>query len=144
MSKKPNKTATRATPKAASRRLAPIPADPDTEGSGLGLAALIEQETEELHALARRADVHTAALAVDPHHWQLMRFVLWKDTVAPDEPATERLEYQRAVTGTDFEHPLRTEKDLGSGFMRFTFVFHFSMSPVRAANGTDACAAEDF
>jgi hypothetical protein len=80
------------TPKAASRRLSPIPADPDTEGSGLGLTSQIEQEMEELHALARRADVHTAALAVDPHHWQLMRFVLWKDAVAPDEPATERYE----------------------------------------------------
>jgi hypothetical protein len=79
-------------PRAASRRLIPIPADSDPDGTGLGLATLIEREVEELRLVARREDVHTVALAVDPHHWQLMRFVLWKDTVAPDEAATERYE----------------------------------------------------
>jgi hypothetical protein len=79
-------------PRAASRRLTPIPADSDPDGTGLGLATLIEREVEELRLVARREDVHTVALAVDPHHWQLMRFVLWKDTVAPDEAATERYE----------------------------------------------------
>ncbi|GAB3577642.1 DUF4865 family protein [Amycolatopsis endophytica] len=33
----------------------------------------------ELAELARRDDVHTAALAFDPHHWELVRFVLWAD-----------------------------------------------------------------
>jgi hypothetical protein len=79
-------------PRAASRRLTPLPADPDTDGTGLGLAALIEQEIEDLRALARHEDVHTAALAVDPAHWQLMRFVLWGDAVAGDAAATERYE----------------------------------------------------
>lgn len=77
-------------PRSASRRLTPIPTDPDSDGTGLGLSTLIERETRELRDIARREDVHTAALAVDPRHWQLMRFVLWRDTVAPDEEATER------------------------------------------------------
>jgi hypothetical protein len=81
-----------AAPKAASRRLTPIPADPGGDGTGLGPVSSIEREVEELRCLARREDVHTAALAVDPHHWQLVRFVLWRDTVAQDETATERYE----------------------------------------------------
>ncbi|GAA3092886.1 hypothetical protein GCM10020001_005380 [Nonomuraea salmonea] len=36
--------------------------------------------------------MHTAALAVDPHHWQLVRFVLWAETSAQDADATERYE----------------------------------------------------
>jgi hypothetical protein len=79
-----------ASPRTASRRLTPIPADPD--GTGLGLAEFVEREVADLRALAGRDDVHTAALAVDPHHWQLLRFVLWRDVVAPDESATERYE----------------------------------------------------
>ncbi|MEV8567281.1 DUF4865 family protein [Streptomyces sp. NPDC051322] len=81
-----------APPRAASRRLTAIPAAPDPDGTGLGLATLIEQETTELRDIAGRDDVHTVALAVDPQNWQLMRFVLWRDTVAQDEDATERYE----------------------------------------------------
>ncbi|WP_431037907.1 DUF4865 family protein [Streptomyces sp. P6-2-1] len=81
-----------AVPTAASRRLSPVPADPDADGTGLGPAALIERESARLRRLAARDGVHTAALAVDPHHWQLARFVLWADSAAPDEDATERYE----------------------------------------------------
>ncbi|MFD6364084.1 DUF4865 family protein [Streptomyces roseolus] len=81
--------ARKATPRAASRRLTTIPAGSDPDATGLGLAALIERETEELRGIARREDVHTVALAFDPRSWQLMRFVLWEDAVAPDEAATE-------------------------------------------------------
>ncbi|MGX1128012.1 hypothetical protein RKD49_000202 [Streptomyces glaucescens] len=81
-----------APPKAASRRLTPVPADADPEGTGLGLSALIEWETEQLRRLSRHDGVHTAALAIDPHHWQLLRFVLWSGTSAPDQDATERYE----------------------------------------------------
>ncbi|MBD0707974.1 MULTISPECIES: DUF4865 family protein [unclassified Streptomyces] len=85
-----------APPKAASRRLTPIPADVDAgtdlAGTGLGLSALIDRETEELRRLAAHESVHTAALAFDPHHWRLLRFVLWADSSAPDEEATERYE----------------------------------------------------
>jgi len=79
-------------PATASRRLTPVPVDPDPERTGLGLSALVERETEQLRQLARRDGVHTAALAVDTHHWQLLRFVLWADTSAPDDDATERYE----------------------------------------------------
>lgn len=73
-----------AEPKAASRLLVPVPVDPDTDGDGLGLSRWVEQEAAALRALAGRAGVHTAALAVDPHHWQAMRFVLWQEAAAPD------------------------------------------------------------
>ncbi len=79
-----------ALPRAASRRLTTVPADPDPDRTGLGLTELIERETEELRLLSRRDDVHTAALAVDSDRWQLLRFVLWADTVRPEEAPTER------------------------------------------------------
>ncbi|MFG1866971.1 DUF4865 family protein [Micromonospora arborensis] len=79
-------------PKAASRRLTPLPADPDHEATGLGLTARIEQEIAELTALEKRDGVHTAALAIDPLNWELLRFVLWADAVAQDEDATEQYE----------------------------------------------------
>src|SRR5690349_5717210 len=44
-----------AMPRAASRRLVAVPADAD--GTGLGLAALIEREVQELGVLAGRDDV---------------------------------------------------------------------------------------
>jgi hypothetical protein len=58
----------------------------------MGLAARIARETERLHDLARREGVHTAALALDPRDWRLLRFVLWQDAVPGDEDATERYE----------------------------------------------------
>ena len=79
-----------ATPQAAARRLTPVPDDPG--GTGTGLATLIEQETERLRELGRRDGLHTAALAVDPHHWQLVRFTLWADAAAEDADAAERYE----------------------------------------------------
>ncbi|MET9774567.1 DUF4865 family protein [Streptomyces sp. NPDC006367] len=79
-------------PRAASRRLTPVPADQDRDGTGLGLATLIERETVRLRDLARLDGVHTAVLALDPHHWQLMRFALWADTSVADEEATEHYE----------------------------------------------------
>ncbi|MFI2780198.1 DUF4865 family protein [Streptomyces sp. ALB3] len=81
-----------APPKAASRRLTPIPSDVDLDGTGLGLSALIGREVEQLQRLAAQDGVHTAALAVDPHHWQLLRFVVWADSSTLDEMATERYE----------------------------------------------------
>ncbi|MFC5720423.1 DUF4865 family protein [Streptomyces gamaensis] len=89
-----------AVPRAASRRLTALPEDADP--TGLGLTALVERETDRLHALARRDDVHSAALAVDPHHWQLLRFVLWEREVPAEEEATERYEVLHlSVPGID-------------------------------------------
>lgn len=65
---------------------------PDLAGTGLGLSALIEREAEQLRRLSSHDGVHSAVLAVDPHHWQLLRFVVWADSSAPDEEATERYE----------------------------------------------------
>ncbi|NUR52743.1 MAG: DUF4865 family protein [Hamadaea sp.] len=72
-------------PAKATRRITPIPppGEPD------GMAALVEREIAELSALSD--GMHTAALAVDPHHWQLLRFVLWRDAV-PESEAGERYE----------------------------------------------------
>lgn len=80
------------TPGSASRRLTALPADPDPDDTGLGLATRIERELGELEALSRRDGVHTAALAVDPRHWHLVRFVLWQDAVPSGEDVTERYE----------------------------------------------------
>ncbi|MEU2549034.1 DUF4865 family protein [Streptomyces roseolus] len=79
-----------APPRAASRRVTSLLPGADPDGTGLGLSALIEQEAEHLRRLSTREGVHTAALAVDPHHWQLLRFLVWADSSAPDEEATER------------------------------------------------------
>lgn len=79
-----------ATPRAAARRLTPIPVDPDLDG--LGLATRIEDEIEGLRTLAARDGVHTAALALDPRDWTLLQFVLWADDVPTDDDATERYE----------------------------------------------------
>jgi hypothetical protein len=79
-------------PRAASRRLAALPADPDLDGTGSGLAARIEQEIEQLDALSRRPGVHTAALAIDPRGWELLRFILWEDAVSENDDATELYE----------------------------------------------------
>ncbi|MEV6201930.1 DUF4865 family protein [Streptomyces sp. NPDC051771] len=81
-----------AAPASASRRLTAIPSDMDPDGTGLGLSAFIEREVEHLRQLRDHEGVHTAALAVDPHHWQLMRFVVWADSSAPEEEGTERYE----------------------------------------------------
>ncbi|MGW1200170.1 DUF4865 family protein [Streptomyces sp. NPDC002536] len=74
-----------AAPKAASRRLTPMPDDADP-------AAVVDTALGELAGLARTDGVHTAALAFDPRHWQLLLFVLWEQAVAPDHHATERYE----------------------------------------------------
>ncbi|WP_129841310.1 DUF4865 family protein [Streptomyces sp. RFCAC02] len=84
--------ARRATPRAASRRLTAAPPDSDADGTGLGPAEWIARETAALHTLAAHDGVHTAALALDPTHWQSMRFVLWADTAAEDGTATEHYE----------------------------------------------------
>ncbi|MFI1994463.1 DUF4865 family protein [Actinoplanes sp. NPDC020271] len=66
-------------PLAASRRLTPVGTD-------------LDQELSQLRDIARLDGVHTAALAVDPDRWELLRFVLWAGTAAADHDATERYE----------------------------------------------------
>jgi uncharacterized protein DUF4865 len=84
----------------ASRRLTTIPPEPGPGSTapdagangGEELSARIEREIDELVALGGQAGVHTAALALDPRDWQLMRFVLWAGPVPAGEDATERYE----------------------------------------------------
>lgn len=52
-------------------------------------ATAIERAVQELAEAAARPCVHSAALAVDPRAWELVRFTLWEDE-APDEPGAER------------------------------------------------------
>ncbi|WP_433323026.1 DUF4865 family protein [Spirillospora sp. CA-294931] len=70
-----------AAPRAASRRLTPLPAD-----------LPMDEQLGDLDVFRRRDGVHTAALAFDPFQWRLLRFVLWEDAVPEDEDATERYE----------------------------------------------------
>jgi len=49
---------------------------------------LVEHELSELVRLAERATVHTTALAIDPRHWELVRFTLW--TATPEQEAATR------------------------------------------------------
>ncbi|POX39120.1 DUF4865 domain-containing protein [Streptomyces sp. Ru73] len=76
-------------PRAASRRLTPLPDGPGPDPDGLALSRLLERETAALRELARHPAVHTAALAVDPHHWQLLRFVLWSDAAPGAEDGAD-------------------------------------------------------
>lgn len=59
--------------------------------AGEDLAEVIAGELAALRDLSARPGVHSAALLVDPRHWELLRFTLWQDT-APDEPGTERFQ----------------------------------------------------
>ncbi|GAA3421053.1 DUF4865 family protein [Streptosporangium vulgare] len=63
-----------AVPRAASRRTDPIPADTDP-------AAVVERALAGLRRHAGTPGVHSAALAVDPRHWELVRFTLWEHEV---------------------------------------------------------------
>ncbi|GAA4261963.1 DUF4865 family protein [Dactylosporangium darangshiense] len=47
---------------------------------------------EELPELAERPGLHTAAVAFDMYHWQLVRFALWSTPDPHDPGATERYE----------------------------------------------------
>ena len=65
------------TPRAATRRITALPDD-------------LTGERRALDELAASPDVHTAALAVDPRTWELVRFTLWAED-APDDAAYQVL-----------------------------------------------------
>jgi hypothetical protein len=50
--------------------------------------AEVSRELDALARLAGNPAVHTTALAIDPRHWELVRFTLW--AAAPDEDADVR------------------------------------------------------
>ncbi|MGJ6965134.1 DUF4865 family protein [Streptosporangium sp. G11] len=70
-----------AVPRAASRRTDPIPADTDP-------AAMVERALAELRRHAGTAGVHSSALAVDPRHWEMVRFTLWEHEVPGEGDGT--------------------------------------------------------
>jgi hypothetical protein len=74
-----------ATPRAAARRLTPVSSDVD-------LVTLVEDEMDQLRQVARREDVHSTALALDPLRWQLVRFTLSTQSAPDTDDATERYE----------------------------------------------------
>jgi hypothetical protein len=47
-----------------------------------------DDAVEALNELRHNENVHTAALAIDPHHWELVHFVLWRG-----EPEVEGTRY---------------------------------------------------
>jgi hypothetical protein len=51
----------------------------------------VDEAVAELSDAAGRPGLHSAALAVDPRRWELLRFTLWQDA-APAEPGDERYE----------------------------------------------------
>ncbi|WP_327292535.1 DUF4865 family protein [Streptomyces sp. NBC_01198] len=74
----------RAEPRAAARRSEPVAPGEDP-------AAVISRALAELTATATRPGLHSAALLVDPRHWELLRFTLWQDA-APEAAGEERHE----------------------------------------------------
>ena len=66
-------------PRAASRRITELPESLDRDGTGLGIAREIERETALLTELSAHPGLHTAAIAVDPRDWRLLRLTLWAD-----------------------------------------------------------------
>lgn len=73
-----------AVPRAAARRSEPIAAGDDP-------AAAVERALDELAGGADRPGLHSAALLVDPRHWEMLRFTLWQDA-APEVPGEDRHE----------------------------------------------------
>ncbi|MEU8171436.1 DUF4865 family protein [Microbispora hainanensis] len=72
-------------PRAASRRLTELPAAAD-------LTEQVTAALAELRELGRGEGLHTAALAVDPHHWRLLTFALWEREVPGAYADAERYE----------------------------------------------------
>jgi hypothetical protein len=67
---------------AASKRTWRLPADADP-------AEAIDRALEDLRA--DRPEVHATALAIDPRHWELLRFTLWS---TPDATPEDEVRYR--------------------------------------------------
>ena len=71
-----------AVPAAASRTTERVPGGADP-------ATVIGRATDALRELAVTPGVHSAALAIDPRHWEIVRFTLWER----DAPDTDEARY---------------------------------------------------
>lgn len=76
-------------PRMATRVLAPIPADAE-------LTTVAENAIAELKSYADNDLVCATVLAIDPYHWELMRFTLWEEI--PDEAPGDRYEVLHLAT----------------------------------------------
>jgi hypothetical protein len=56
------------------------------------LAELFARELKDLARLGEDPGLHSAALLVDPRHWELLRFTLWEDAAPGGAPGTERFQ----------------------------------------------------
>ncbi|MFL5560814.1 MAG: DUF4865 family protein [Gemmatimonadaceae bacterium] len=45
--------------------------------------AVVDRAATELRDRGQDANVHSAAVAIDPNHWELVRFTLWRSDAAP-------------------------------------------------------------
>ncbi|MEU1630004.1 DUF4865 family protein [Streptomyces sp. NPDC020096] len=59
------------TPHAATRRTEPVP-------PGIDPTSFVARELDTLREHATAPGVHSSALAIDPRHWELVRFTLWE------------------------------------------------------------------
>ncbi|WP_269859265.1 DUF4865 family protein [Streptomyces sp. RPT161] len=59
------------TPRAATRRTQPVP-------SGIDPTSFVSRELDMLREHGSAPAVHSSALAIDPRHWELVRFTLWE------------------------------------------------------------------
>jgi hypothetical protein len=71
------------TPRAATRRTEPLPAEADP-------AAAVEEALGELERDSRTPGVHSRVLGIDPRSWELVHFTLW----AHAAPSMHGLRYQ--------------------------------------------------
>ena len=65
-----------ATPRAATRLTTAMAAHDDP-------ASAVQRAIQTLQDTARLPGVHATALAVDPRHWELVHFTLWRDSSPP-------------------------------------------------------------
>ncbi|NUR63181.1 MAG: DUF4865 family protein [Catenulispora sp.] len=80
--------ATTEAPTAASRRTQAVPVHDDK------LSSWVEEVAAEAELLAKRAEAHTVALAIDPTRWELVEFALWAGAVPEDVATTATERYQ--------------------------------------------------
>jgi hypothetical protein len=79
-------------PRAATRRTEPFPAEEDP-------AETVERALGDLRS--RTPGVHSTALAVDPHLWELVHFTLWARDPAPGTPGVRYEVLHLSTPGLD-------------------------------------------
>lgn len=81
-----------ALPTLAFRSAVDIPFSVDVAPDGLGVSRFVDEQRRRLIEYARRSDLHTCALALDPRRWSLVIFAAGADTLDLEEADTDRFE----------------------------------------------------